>query len=515
MGEGRRSFDESVKPTSTLSQRPFGRSFFGLCSVELFERLAYVAVRSVVPLYIMQVTEEPGGLHLTASDRGTIFACWFLFQSLLPLVTGGFADRYGYRKTIALSVACIASGYILMAFMRDFWTFLGAVIVLASGTAFFKPALQGAIAQLLDKANASLGWGIFYWVVNVGALFGPPVATIVLGDVHTAESWRNLFLVSAGISLLNLTLLFVANNVPTHAQLWERPVDVLRRTLRDLRDPRLFSFLLILSGFWLMMYQLWDQHPVFIRDWVDSSMIANELKGLSTQLHDAVSERGGEAVQPQMLIWLNSLLVVLFVIPLSWLVRRMRTLRAMLIGMILTMAGLALTGLTANGWIFVLGIAVFTAGEMLCAPKQNEYLGLIAPDGKKAQFLGYANIPVGIGGAIGAKLTGYLYGHYGEKATLALRYLAERTEFGAAKHWDGKIASLEATLDIDRSGAVDMLQDVLGIEAAAATKLLWETYHPQYHFWIPILAIGLVSILWFAVYSHRAESWSDMSDMNV
>ncbi|MCH8881304.1 MAG: MFS transporter [Planctomycetes bacterium] len=499
-----------MKPTSTLSQRPFGRSFFGLCSVELFERLAYVAVRSVVPLYIMQAT-DPGGLHLTAEAKGTIFAWWFIFQSLLPLITGGFADRYGYRKMIAISVACIVSGYVLMAFMRDFWTFLGAVIVLAIGTALFKPALQGAIAQLLNKSSASLGWGIFYWVVNVGALLGPIVATIVLGEPHTAGSWRNLFLVSAAISLLNLTLLFLAGNVPTQAQQWERPVDVLRRTLRDLRDPRLFSFLLILSGFWLMMYQLWDQHPVFIRDWVDSSMLADQLKPLSKPLYERITMGETGLLAPQMLIWLNSLLVVLFVIPLSWLVRRMRTLRAMLIGMILTLAGLAVTGLTANGWIFVLGIAVFTAGEMLCAPKQNEYLGLIAPAGKKAQYLGYANIPVGIGGAIGAKLAGYLYGHYGEKATLALRYLAERTEFGAARHWDGKIASLEPTLGIDRSGAVDKLQDLLGIDASAATQLLWETYHPQYHFWIPILAVGLVSILCFAVYSHRAERWAGMN----
>lgn len=270
MGDYRRSFDESVTPAATLSPRPFGRSFFGLCSVELFERLAFVAVRWVVPLYIMQA-DEPGGLHLTAGDKGTIFAWWFIFQSLLPLVTGGFADRYGYRRTIALSVACIFSGYASMAFMREFWTFLGAVIVLATGTAFFKPALQGALAQLLDKSSASMGWGIFYWVVNVGALLGPPVATIVLGDTHSAESWRNLFLVCAAISLVNLTLLLVAKKVPTHAERWERPLDVLRRTLRDLRDPRLLTFLLILSGFWLMMYQLWDQHPVFIKDWVDSS----------------------------------------------------------------------------------------------------------------------------------------------------------------------------------------------------------------------------------------------------
>ena len=37
---------------------------------------------------------------------------------------------------------------------------------------------------------------------------------------------------------------------------------------------RLPCFLLIMSGFWMMMYQLWDLHPNFIRDWIDSSMVA-------------------------------------------------------------------------------------------------------------------------------------------------------------------------------------------------------------------------------------------------
>jgi len=51
---------------------------------------------------------------------------------------------------------------------------------------------------------------------------------------------------------------------------------------------------------------------------------------------------------------------------------------------------------------------------------------------------------------------------------------------------------------------------VLGIDAAAATQLLWETYPLQYHFWIPILAIGLISIGGFAIFDRKAEKWADM-----
>ena len=112
--------------------------------------------------------------------------------------------------------------------------------------------------------------------------------------------------------------------------------------------------------------------------------------------------------------------------------------------------------------------------------------------------------------SVGVKPVGYLYGQYGEKATLALRYLAGLTELGAGRRWDGQIASLEATLGVDCSDAVDMLQDVLGIDTSAATQLLWETYHPRYHFWIPILTIGLISIVGFAIFGRKAEKWADM-----
>ena len=78
----------------------FGRTYWMLNSIEMFERLSYFGIRAVVPLYIMQAT-EPGGLHLTAMHKGTIYAWWAVFQSFLPIVTGGIADRYGYKRVLA------------------------------------------------------------------------------------------------------------------------------------------------------------------------------------------------------------------------------------------------------------------------------------------------------------------------------------------------------------------------------------------------------------------------------
>ena len=477
-----------------------------LNSIEMFERLAYFSVRAVVPVYIMQA-DDPGGLHFTAAMKGTIYAWWFIFQSILPTFTGGYADRYGYKKTLFVSVTMNIIGYLMMANLRTYPGFFAGVIVLASGTALFKPALQGSLAQNLTKANSSVGWGIFYWVVNIGAAIGPFLATAILGDPHTQASWRHLFTASACVTALNYIMLFTFKDVQSGADKTENPVQVMVRTLKNIVEPRLVTWLLIMACFWLMMYQLWDLHPNFIEDWVDSSGVA----GILPVDQWKISTDRGVMVPQQILLNLNALFIIAFMVPISWMVRRMRVLGCMVIGMTVATCGILVAGFTGSGWILLLGIIFFSTGEMMTGPKKNEYLGLISPPGKKALYLGYVNIPVGIGGFVGSKMAGYLYGHYGEKATLALKYLAEKTPWGQGKGWDGSIDTLEAALGVSRMEAFVKLQDVTGLGPVEATRMLWDTYSPQYHVWIPFACIGVAAIIALVIFSQMAKRWSDMN----
>src|SRR5438876_12457138 len=91
-------------PTPTDAVAPstkpkFGRVFWILNSIEMWERLAFFNLRVMAPIYIMQA-DNPGGLHLTAGDKGTIYAWWAAFQSLLPIVTGGVGGRFGYKRIL-------------------------------------------------------------------------------------------------------------------------------------------------------------------------------------------------------------------------------------------------------------------------------------------------------------------------------------------------------------------------------------------------------------------------------
>ena len=558
----------------------FGPAFWVLNSVEMFERLAYFGVRVVVPIYIMQ-KDEPGGLHLSAADKGNIYAWWFIFQSVLPMFTGGFADRYGFKRTMAFSIVMNMIGYILMAFMRDYWSFFAAVMVLATGTAFFKPSIQGSLAQNLTRLNSSLGWGIFYWVVNIGGLIGPFVSALIfpaIADQRGYFHWKLLFLASAGFTACNLLLLLAFKDVPSGADKRRGPLEVLWMTLENIWpywmrggvfEPargipglvlfsagvflslywppfmpqllrtglppalvavglilvawlrggefrwqlRLPAWLVIMAGFWLMMYQLWDLHPTFIVDWVDSSAMAASIAWLPDGAYNTLvdqTDRGAQ-VKQQMLLNINAAFIVLFIVLVSWLVSRMRTLSAMLIGMSIATVGILVAGLTANGWVLALGIVFFSIGEMLTGPKKNEYLGLIAPPGKKGLYLGYVNIPVGIGGYVGSKMHGYLYGHFGEKAVLAQKYIAQHMPDAAAQPWDGRLSSLSTAAGVEPTQAFARLQALTGLDAPAATRLLWETYDPQYAVWIPFAVIGVLSAISLAIFGQMAKRWKDMN----
>jgi len=521
--------DETPASAGSPPKRRFSRAFWMLNTVEMWERLAFYNLRVMAPIYIMQA-DNPGGLHLTAADKGTIYAWWAAFQSLLPIVTGGYADRFGYKRTLGCALSLMLLGYLMIAFLRDvtfinnYRGFFAGILVLATGTAFFKPSLQGLIAHNLNKEDSSVGWGIFYWVVNVGAFIGHYLPSVLLGlsvalpgllhaAVNSPGAWRNLFLASAVFTSFNLVSLLVVKDAPSGASKAENALQVLRRTLRDIWEPRLLAWLLIMSCFWLMMYQLWDLQPNFIADWVDSTGMAHGLSWLPSGLQRVLIEQTarGPMIPQQVLLSANSLFIILGVVGVAWLTRRLKTLTAMFFGMLLATVGLVVAGWTMSAGMLVLGILFFSLGEMTTGPKKIEYLTLIAPPGKTGLYLGYVNIPVGVGVYAGSKIAGYVYGHYGEKAVLALRYLAERTPLGTSKGWAGDVATLETVLGVSRPEAMAKLQEVTGLDANAATRLLWDTYHPQVHVWLPFAAIGVVAAIALWIFGRRARKWKDMN----
>jgi proton-dependent oligopeptide transporter, POT family len=164
----------------------------------MIERLAYYDVRVIIPIYIAQA-DEIGGLHFTQTEKGFIFMWWAIAQSALPVFTGGFADRYGYKRQIVVAIFLKGLGYFTMATQRSFWPFFTGCLLLAAGTAIFKPPIQGTFVKTLTEKTSGVGWGIFYMVVNIGGFLGPPLAHFLVG-----YSWPMVFYGCAVLVSLNL-----------------------------------------------------------------------------------------------------------------------------------------------------------------------------------------------------------------------------------------------------------------------------------------------------------------------
>jgi len=170
-----------AQPAQGLPSKGFSRIYWIANWMELIERFAYYGVRTVLPVF-MVLSVGNGGPGFDHIQKGTIYAIWALVQSIVPVFTGGFADRYGYKVNIAIATVLKIVGYLLMGYCivlaesmagmplvearaegidHTYLIFFSGAMFLALGTAIFKPGLQGLIAHQMPKERAALGWAIF------------------------------------------------------------------------------------------------------------------------------------------------------------------------------------------------------------------------------------------------------------------------------------------------------------------------------------------------------------------
>lgn len=447
---------------SLLDQlRGFDRAYWICIFMELMERMAYYGVRLVVPVYLVLAPSE-GGPGLDHVQKGTIFAAWAAMQSWLPTFSGGFSDRYGYKKTIGISVFLKTFGYVGMALATDFWTMLLGTQLLAAGTGLFKPGIQGTMAHSIAKREGqdSMGWGLFYQSVNVGAA----ISAYIPAAIGVEErGYGLLFFVCSAIVFSNLLALFFYEEPHDERQTEAdtRGVgELISESIREVfTSPVLMGFILISAGFWFTFHQLFDMLPNYVDDWTNSW----ELKGFFGNLFGLdswVAEAEAlDKVPQERILNINAIMITFTMFFFAWLVSRMHALTSTIIGMIIATSSMAIFMVTANIWAVLIGVVVFTVGEMLSSPKRQEYLASLAPPGKRALYLGYANMPDGIGWVLGSLIAGRTYEEKGDKINLAREFYSSHVEASDTANWlESIVAADEAMQEEARRNIVETLE---------------------------------------------------------
>lgn len=522
--------------------------FWVVGAMEMVERLAFYGVKAVAAIYATDPVSK-GGLGVTASEFGTLLAFWALVQTLLPAFTGGLSDRYGYKLTIFCSTVIKILGYVIMALFHSYWGFYAGAVVLAAGTAVFKPGVQGTLVKATNRSNSSMAWGVFYQTVNIGGFLGPIVAARMRSEfaaISPAHGWTMVFVACALIIGCNFLLLLTYREIGKEERL-ERAQ--LRRagelqqeslwieSLRELAKPHVFVYLAIFSGFWFMFNSLFDVLPMHIRDWVDRTDIVATLFTDGQTSNSFFKfflgmNANGTDINPEGMLNVNAGLIMITCFLFAHFSGLMRATTSMLVGTLMATFALFAIGHVTAGWAMVGVILIFSIGEMLSSPKFSEFIGNFAPHDKKAMYLGFSQIPFAIGWTLEGKLGPWLYGIFASKDKFSRELLLERLDLNTATLPSGAgVAQLaeQSTLDpqqiqdlaaggaeqlvdaIPQGEAFDWLVTMTGESPKALTEVLYQT-HDIYMVWYIMGCVGIVSALgiylygkWILTLSHREE----------
>jgi len=381
------------------NRTPFPPVFWIANSIEILERFAYYGIYFGFGIYM-------ASLGYSRTQLGIVQSIFLLLSYGIPVVAGTFADRYGFKKVLIVSYMAYLPAILLLILTKSFSGIVLTMLSIGLAAGIFKPLVAGTVRAVTDKTNKTLGFGIFYAMVNVGGSFGP----IVLGKLR-AISWNHAFVAAAasiGIMLL-ITIFFYKEP--------ERKVEgaSLGKKLAEigtvLSDAR-FTILLILLGFffWLPFWSFFNLCAIYVDSNLDTARLYQSMRGVFgpgfADFFSHVDQNGVRRILGETISHTGYIIMILQIF-VSRAAERFKAIPTFLCGLGILSFGFVVIGfanISSPAMIF-LGILFVAIGEMISSPRIQEYITWIAPKEKAGQYMGMNFLAI----MIGAALSGITY----------------------------------------------------------------------------------------------------------
>ncbi len=387
------------------TRSPFPRVFWVANLIEVLERFAYYGIYFGFGIYM-------ASLGYSRSQLGVVQSLFLMLSYVTPVVSGSFADRYGFKKVLIVSYLAYLPSILLLLFTRSYSGIVLTMLSIGLAAGIFKPLVSATIRAVTDKSNKTLGFGIFYAMVNVGGSFGPLVA----GHLR-AISWNYAFLAAAVsiVVMLLITVLFYQ----------EPPREIegatlgrkLGEILEALSDLKFAAFLVLLGlFFWLPFWSFFNLCAMYVDQDVDTAALYRALAVVfGTGVAGFLSHAGADGVRRVMgeTISHTGYIIMVLQVFISGFLERRRALPSFMTGMAVAAAGFLVLGYArvAVAPLVFLGIFLFAVGEMVASPRIQEYITWMAPKEKAGLYMGSNFLAVGIGGAMSGVTYTSFYGY--------------------------------------------------------------------------------------------------------
>ncbi len=394
----------------------YSKAFWTANVAEMLERMAYYAVFIVITLYLSNTL---GFSDIEASLISGLFSGGLY---LLPLFTGAFADKIGYRKSIIVAFLLLSAGYLLQGLLpimlesgglvqygektiytgllesNERYLIIPILIILMIGGSFIKSIISASVARETTSETRAKGYSIFYMMVNIGSFTGKSVIDPLRSVVgESAYIYINFF--SAALCVLAFIAILLFFHSAHHSGEGKSVKEVMQGLIKVFSNGRLLILILIVTGFWIVQQQLYATMPKY------------------------VIRLAGETARPGWIANVNPFVVVVFVNLVTQLMAQRKALTSIVIGMFLIplSAIVMATGNIFSGeilgmhpitFMMIVGIVFQALAECFISPRYLEYFSLQAPKGEEGLYLGFSHLHSFLSSILGFGLSGILLSKY-------------------------------------------------------------------------------------------------------
>jgi POT family proton-dependent oligopeptide transporter len=351
----------------------FERPFWIANISEIFERLSYYGAFSSLAVYLQEK------LNFSTEQTGTLTGIFGGMVWFLAIFGGAIADRLGFRRALSIAYLILAAAYFLIGSVGASWLapirsavplglFVGVILILpALGISMVKPSVVGTTARASKPNVRSIGYSIYYTMVNIGGAAGPYVA----GWAHKHLGLEPVFRISAISVFAMFFLVLFLFREPKRAA--GEPAPTIARTLRNflvvLGNPRFMLFLLIFTGYWIVYWQQYISLPGYVHAYIDPN------------------------ASVEWILVTDAAAVIALTLLINYLTRSIPAFSAIIIGTLITSLSWLILAFHPTVFACYVTIFVLALGEIIHQPRYYEYISRLAPPGQQGTYMGFAFLP--------------------------------------------------------------------------------------------------------------------------
>lgn len=314
---------------------------------------------------------------------GTFFLVTAVVRAMSQIIAGNLSDSIGRRKIMLFAqfVRGLVFFGVAIAIHLN-WGFLPTALILVMGyllASFFQPAANAMVADIVPAEKRPEAFGLLKIAANIGWGIGPAAGGFLATHSYSALFWVSGFLAIGS----GLTILFFLQESNKNLQPMQRSQFKPKKVFGVFSDKQFLIYCIVSWLMFLTMAQLVATLSVYAKAHIG---ISNEQLG--------------------WIYSLNALIVVVFQLLVSRIIKRFNLLKVMMLGSLIYWIGYSLMAFPSSLMQIFLLIALITVAEMMVGPASSSLVAKIAPLNKYGLYMGAYGLFGTLGWSVGPFIGG-------------------------------------------------------------------------------------------------------------